>query len=70
MKRAPRRTVWVDRGYGPAEHWTPARAISEQMVNTLFGAPEPSLLVELPGGERVWVSSWRDTDPDPAHTPS
>jgi hypothetical protein len=41
------------------EHWTPAIVIDERTCLELFGdGTATELLVEFPGGERTWVSSW------------
>jgi hypothetical protein len=56
------RWVRVDMGYGPAEHWVTGKVISERACQTLFGdGVTTDLLVELPGGERTWVSFWEET---------
>lgn len=55
------RYVNVDSGYGCAEHWESAKVIDSQMVNNLFDDGQSEhLLVELLGGERVWVAYWTD----------
>ena len=53
--------VRVDMGYGPAEHWVTARVIERRAVSQLFAeGPAINLLVEIPGGERIWVSDWNE----------
>lgn len=48
-------------GYGPAESWTTAKVIEERTVAQLFGNGEDKeLLVEVPGGERLWVGYWKE----------
>jgi hypothetical protein len=48
-------------GYGPAEHWETAKVIDERTYQSLFGdGATTDLLVELPGGERTWVSFWEE----------
>ena len=55
------RLVRVDSGYGPAEHWETAKVIQSRMVKQLFSDDlKENLLVELMGGERVWVDSWEE----------
>jgi len=59
------RRVRVDMGYGPAEHWITAKVIDERTCQSLFGdETTTSLLVEIPGGERTWVSYWNEI-PEP-----
>ena len=63
LKRINRfvRQVRVDMGYGPAEHWVTAKVIDERTCQELFGeGTRTDLLVELPGGERTWVSFWNE----------
>jgi hypothetical protein len=60
MKK-PIRWVMVDQGYDLAENWVQARVRDSREVAQLFcDVPIEELLVELPGGERTWVSSWRE----------
>lgn len=55
------RTVVVDMGNGPHEYLQYATVIRESEINGLFdNNPYKVLLVELPGGERVWVSEWTE----------
>jgi hypothetical protein len=55
----PKRFVRVDMGHGPAECWTTAKVVGQRECRQLFGdGTRTDLLVELPGGERIWVSSW------------
>lgn len=60
------RRVRVDMGYGPAEHWVTAKVMDQRECQTLFGdGTTTDLLVELPGGERTWVSFWEEiTEPN------
>jgi hypothetical protein len=59
--KAPVRYVSVDLGYGPLEVWTRAKVIASEMVGSLFNNEQrEDLLVEIPGGERVWVSNWKE----------
>ena len=61
MTRKQARYVWVDQGYGMNECWYTARVVDSRMVKDLFGSGQSeNLLVELPGGERTWVSYWKD----------
>lgn len=54
-----RRTVHVDMGYGPIEHIVEAEVVGERICENLFdNGKTTDLLVEIPGGERVWVSHW------------
>lgn len=53
----PPRRVSVDMGHGLAENWVEARVVQSRACATLFDGPGTELLAELPGGERVWVSS-------------
>lgn len=57
-----RHNVMIDQGYGPAEHWVKVKVITAQMCRDLFddNKQNEQLLVEIPGGERVWVSFWRE----------
>lgn len=59
MRRA-KRYVSVDMGYGLQENWYHVRVIGSRTVDTLFSGPQEELLVELPGGERKWVSYWTE----------
>jgi hypothetical protein len=60
MKRTVR-YVFVDEGYGPAEHWVKAKVIESRMCKDLFDGPDKEqLLVELPGGERFWAAFWEE----------
>jgi hypothetical protein len=58
------RYVQVDRGYGCAESWCRAKVIKSCVRKPLFPVPgeaDPeSLLVELLGGERIWVDFWKE----------
>jgi len=55
------RQVRVDVGYGPAERWETVKVIDERACQSLFGeGTETDLLVELSGGERMWVSFWEE----------
>lgn len=64
MPRKKRRTVWVDSGHMTNECWGPAEVIDSRQCNNLFGGgTSEDLLVEVLGGERIWVSSWRDDNP-------
>lgn len=56
--KQPARYVRIDIGYGPAEHWVTAKVCDQRTVSLLFGGESLDLLVETPGGERIWVSSW------------
>lgn len=59
------RLVQVDIGYGPAEHWVTGKVIGERTCQALFeDGTTTDLLVELPGGERTWVSFWEEI-PEP-----
>jgi len=59
--KAPVRNVSVDLGYGPGGDWTTVKVVRSQIVDKLFGEGQAErLLVEIPGGERIWVSHWRE----------
>lgn len=63
MRRAkkPVRFVRVDMGYGPAENWCRAKVVESRMVGQLFSDElVENLLVEIPGGERMWVAYWTE----------
>lgn len=67
LKRSDRYTdrlvrwVRVDMGYGLAECKVSAKVVSERKVSKLFeDGQSTDLLVEIPGGERVWVSFWEE----------
>ena len=69
MKRVARR-VEVDRGYDLAEYWVVAKVIRSQMCKDLFtDSLKEQLLVELLGGERVWVAFWRELPNAPPSSP-
>ena len=61
MKRIVRH-VMIDQGYGPAECWVKAKVVDSQMTRDLFDDKKQNeqLLVEIPGGERVWVAFWNE----------
>jgi hypothetical protein len=61
MKRTAGQHVMIDRGYGTAEYWVRARVIRSRMCADLFDPDRKSeqLLVEIPGGERIWVAFWK-----------
>jgi hypothetical protein len=55
------RYVMIDQGYGPEEHWVRAKVIRSMKCQNLFDQGESEqLLVEILGGERLWVESWSD----------
>ena len=55
-----KRHVLIDLGYGPSEHWVRAKVVKNRMLKGLFDEGESEqLLVEVPGGERIWVSYWK-----------
>ena len=59
--RRPVRLVRVDMGYETAEHWVTTKVVSERTCQALFGAgTTTSLLVEIPGGARMWIDHWKD----------
>ena len=62
MKKKSTRYVMVDRGYMTNECWYHAKVInSRPCVKNLFtGEMGERLLVELPGGERIWVDYWTE----------
>ena len=61
-KPKPKRFVSVDMGYGPAEYWVEALVIDERQDKGLFDEElQTSLLVEIPGGERLWAAYWTET---------
>lgn len=63
MKRPGKRIVSVDLGYDLAEHWVLAIVVRSQTCRELFTDGEnEQLLVEIPGGERIWVAFWREPD--------
>lgn len=62
-KRAARpvRYVMIDQGHGPAEYWVKAKVVGRQLGKDLFTEkPTEQLLVEIPGGARVWAAFWRE----------
>lgn len=62
--KPPARYVEVDMGYDLNECWTRARVVrSEQCAQLFSDATRESLLVEVLGGARLWVVSWRDVPP-------
>lgn len=61
MPRKKQRYVMIDTGYDLHENWIHAKVISSQMVGRLFDdGQDESLLVEIPGGERIWVDFWQE----------
>ena len=55
------RQVHVDLGHGPAEHQVTAKVIYEQVCQSVFGeGTNTRLLVEIPGGERLYVAFWKE----------
>jgi len=52
----------IDQGYGPSEHWVRAKVVGSLMCRDLFDANKQNeqLLVEIPGGERVWAAFWEE----------
>ena len=60
--KASDRYVRIDQGYGPASHWVTGRVIESRMYSALFEHHEDSesVLVELPGGERVWADFFEE----------
>jgi hypothetical protein len=55
------RYVLVDIGYGPAVSMRRVRVIEERKYTPLVGDEMTShLLVEYPGGSRLWVDVWQD----------
>ena len=60
MKRVVRH-VMIDRCYNLSENWVKAKVIGSQMCKNLFDdGKSEQLLVEISGGERVWVAFWKD----------
>jgi len=58
-----KRSVLVDLGHGLAQLWTSAKVIMSQKCKNLFDeGNHEMLLVEVPGGERIWVSHWREVE--------
>lgn len=65
MSNIPDRIVMVDLGYHTAEHLVSAKVIKSASAKNLFDDNHgEALLVELSGGERMWVSRWYECDPE------
>ena len=63
MGKNKHRYVMIDQGYWLAENWYKVKVIRSEQVSELFsGETKERLLVELPGGERVWADYWREID--------
>lgn len=54
------RYVMIDVGYQTRESWQRGKVIDSHVVESLFDEPREELLVELPGGERMWVAFWKE----------
>lgn len=59
--RKPARFVMINNGYDMHDNWMRAKVISSRMVGRLFDdGQDENLLVEIPGGERMWVAFWEE----------
>lgn len=60
MAKPKARYVRIDQGYGTNSDWYTVRVIRSEPTQTLFEGQKERLLVELPGGERIWVAHWEE----------
>jgi hypothetical protein len=60
-RKKPARYVKIDRGYGCNSIYETCRVVDERQYKGLFSEKlQTDLLVQLMGGERIWVSSWEE----------
>lgn len=63
MKKSGDRYVTIDTGYGPREKLERVKVIRSEETKGLFDdKPKEILLVEICGGERIWVAFWTETN--------
>lgn len=60
-RKKPARYVKIDTGYGCQSIYETCKVLDERRCKGLFSDElQTDLLVELAGGERIWVSSWEE----------